>query len=163
MFIRLLFHCFHLSKGIEDAFKTAATEVSLLAGTDEFNATELFGVGEFLPSTVYPSFQMFTIKDSSTTWQQCSITRFHTILMLGLHLQKKRCSRAGRTQHATAHSFSFCWNALYHLSSSTHYCEIKLLVSACNIGVCEEGDLAFNSILVSCRHGQLRAMDELQE
>ncbi|KAJ7987375.1 hypothetical protein DPEC_G00325840 [Dallia pectoralis] len=30
--------------GIEEAFKTAATEVSLLAGTDEFNATELFGV-----------------------------------------------------------------------------------------------------------------------
>ncbi|KAI7805813.1 isthmin-1 [Triplophysa rosa] len=30
--------------GIEDAFKTAATEVSLLAGTEEFNATELFGV-----------------------------------------------------------------------------------------------------------------------
>ncbi|XP_053731206.1 isthmin-1 [Synchiropus splendidus] len=30
--------------GIEDAFKTAATEVSLLAGTDEFNATELFGI-----------------------------------------------------------------------------------------------------------------------
>ncbi|XP_057705089.1 isthmin-1 [Corythoichthys intestinalis] len=30
--------------GIEDAFKTAATEVSLLAGTDNFNATELFGV-----------------------------------------------------------------------------------------------------------------------
>ncbi|XP_061545931.1 isthmin-1 isoform X2 [Phycodurus eques] len=30
--------------GIEDAFKTAATEVSLLAGTDHFNATELFGV-----------------------------------------------------------------------------------------------------------------------
>ncbi|XP_034041046.1 isthmin-1 isoform X1 [Thalassophryne amazonica] len=30
--------------GIEDAFRTAATEVSLLAGTDEFNATELFGV-----------------------------------------------------------------------------------------------------------------------
>lgn len=36
----------HFSKGIEDAFKTAATEVSLLAGTDEFNATELFGVGK---------------------------------------------------------------------------------------------------------------------
>uniref|UniRef100_A0AAV2MJZ6 Uncharacterized protein n=1 Tax=Knipowitschia caucasica TaxID=637954 RepID=A0AAV2MJZ6_KNICA len=32
--------------GIEDAFKTAATEVSLLAGTDDFNATELFGVDE---------------------------------------------------------------------------------------------------------------------
>ncbi|XP_004077523.1 isthmin-1 [Oryzias latipes] len=30
--------------GIEDTFKTAATEVSLLAGTNEFNATELFGV-----------------------------------------------------------------------------------------------------------------------
>ncbi|XP_061601573.1 isthmin-1 [Cololabis saira] len=30
--------------GFEDAFKTAATEVSLLAGTNEFNATELFGV-----------------------------------------------------------------------------------------------------------------------
>ncbi|XP_018606394.1 isthmin-1-like [Scleropages formosus] len=30
--------------GVEDAFRTAATEVSLLAGTDEFNATELFGV-----------------------------------------------------------------------------------------------------------------------
>lgn len=42
----------HLSEGIEDAFKTAATEVSLLAGTDEFNATELFGVGEILPTLV---------------------------------------------------------------------------------------------------------------
>lgn len=42
----------HLSKGIEDAFKTAATEVSLLAGTDEFNATELFGVGKFMPTLV---------------------------------------------------------------------------------------------------------------
>ncbi|XP_023686836.2 isthmin-1-like [Paramormyrops kingsleyae] len=30
--------------GIEDAFRTAATEVSLLAGTDDFNATELFSV-----------------------------------------------------------------------------------------------------------------------
>ncbi|KAJ8248059.1 hypothetical protein GJAV_G00237790 [Gymnothorax javanicus] len=30
--------------GFEDAFKTAATEVSILAGTDGFNATELFGV-----------------------------------------------------------------------------------------------------------------------
>ncbi|XP_046884625.1 isthmin-1 [Hypomesus transpacificus] len=30
--------------GIEDAFKTAATEVTLLVGTDDFNATELFGV-----------------------------------------------------------------------------------------------------------------------
>ncbi|XP_039594275.1 isthmin-1 [Polypterus senegalus] len=30
--------------GIEDTFRTAATEVSLLAGTDDFNATELFGV-----------------------------------------------------------------------------------------------------------------------
>lgn len=42
----------HISKGIEDAFKTAATEVSLLAGTDEFNATELFGVGKIQPSLV---------------------------------------------------------------------------------------------------------------
>ena len=42
----------HLSKGIEDAFKTAATEVSLLAGTDEFNATELFGVGKIPPTLV---------------------------------------------------------------------------------------------------------------
>lgn len=38
--------CTRLSEGIEDAFRTAATEVSLLAGTNEFNATELFGVGE---------------------------------------------------------------------------------------------------------------------
>ncbi|KAL4641386.1 isthmin-1 [Arapaima gigas] len=30
--------------GIEDAFKTAATEVSLLTGSDEFNATELFSI-----------------------------------------------------------------------------------------------------------------------
>uniref|UniRef100_A0A1A8FCG4 Isthmin 1 n=1 Tax=Nothobranchius korthausae TaxID=1143690 RepID=A0A1A8FCG4_9TELE len=30
--------------GVEDAFKTATTEVSLLAGKNEFNATELFGV-----------------------------------------------------------------------------------------------------------------------
>lgn len=44
--------CIHLFKGIEDAFKTAATEVSLLAGTDEFNATELFGVGKILSSLV---------------------------------------------------------------------------------------------------------------
>lgn len=51
----LLIHlslCIHLSKGIEDAFKTAATEVSLLAGTDEFNATELFGVGKIGPPLV---------------------------------------------------------------------------------------------------------------
>lgn len=39
-------NCICLSEGIEDAFRTAATEVSLLAGTNEFNATELFGVGE---------------------------------------------------------------------------------------------------------------------
>lgn len=43
----------YLSTGIEDAFKTAATEVSLLAGTDEFNATELFGVGKTLLSVVF--------------------------------------------------------------------------------------------------------------
>lgn len=51
--VDLLIHlslCIHLSKGIEDAFKTAATEVSLLAGTDEFNATELFGVGKIFLS-----------------------------------------------------------------------------------------------------------------
>ncbi|MGH0123814.1 UNVERIFIED_CONTAM: hypothetical protein FKN15_029936, partial [Acipenser sinensis] len=30
--------------GIEETFRTAATEVGLLAGTDDFNATELFGV-----------------------------------------------------------------------------------------------------------------------
>ncbi|KAM4043431.1 isthmin-1 [Anomaloglossus baeobatrachus] len=30
--------------GIEDTFRTAATEVSLLAGNEEFNATKLFGV-----------------------------------------------------------------------------------------------------------------------
>lgn len=30
--------------GIEDTFRTAATEVSLLAGTESFNATKLFGV-----------------------------------------------------------------------------------------------------------------------
>jgi len=59
--------CIHLFEGIEDAFKTAATEVSLLAGTDEFNATELFGVGKIplltiphsdtraLSETVHPS------------------------------------------------------------------------------------------------------------
>lgn len=40
--------------GIEDAFKTAATEVSLLAGTDEFNATELFGVGKKLSFSPFP-------------------------------------------------------------------------------------------------------------
>nr|XP_055229503.1 isthmin-1 isoform X2 [Gorilla gorilla gorilla] len=31
--------------GIEDTFRTAATEVSLLAGSEEFNATKLFEVG----------------------------------------------------------------------------------------------------------------------
>lgn len=40
-----------LRKGIEDAFRTAATEVSLLAGTNDFNATELFGVGETPPTS----------------------------------------------------------------------------------------------------------------
>ena len=44
--------CIYLPKGIEDAFKTAATEVSLLAGTNEFNATELFGVGKNLSAFV---------------------------------------------------------------------------------------------------------------
>lgn len=45
--------------GIEDAFKTAATEVSLLAGTEDFNATELFGVGkQFRPAV--PLLDVFT-------------------------------------------------------------------------------------------------------
>lgn len=35
-----------LSLGIEDTFRTAATEVSLLAGSEEFNATKLFEVGK---------------------------------------------------------------------------------------------------------------------
>lgn len=43
-----------LCTGIEDAFKTAATEVSLLAGTEEFNATELFGVGELFCNLTSP-------------------------------------------------------------------------------------------------------------
>lgn len=40
-----------LCLGIEDTFRTAATEVSLLAGSEEFNATKLFEVGKesFLP------------------------------------------------------------------------------------------------------------------
>lgn len=46
---QLLIVCFiHVPEGFEDAFKTAATEVSLLAGKNEFNATELFGVGKML-------------------------------------------------------------------------------------------------------------------
>lgn len=36
-----------LSLGIEDTFRTAATEVSLLAGSEEFNATKLFEVGKW--------------------------------------------------------------------------------------------------------------------
>lgn len=32
--------------GLEDTFRTAATEVSLLAGSEEFNATKLFEVGK---------------------------------------------------------------------------------------------------------------------
>lgn len=80
----LLIHlslCIHLSKGIEDAFKTAATEVSLLAGTDEFNATELFGVGEILPTLVL----LQTIPHSDVlTLSKCSFTHF-AFLMLGLH------------------------------------------------------------------------------
>lgn len=32
--------------GIEDTFRTAATEVSLLAGSEDFNATKLFEVGK---------------------------------------------------------------------------------------------------------------------
>ena len=35
-----------LCLGIEDTFRTAATEVSLLAGSEEFNATKLFEVGK---------------------------------------------------------------------------------------------------------------------
>lgn len=34
--------------GIEDTFRTAATEVSLLAGSEDFNATKLFEVGKQL-------------------------------------------------------------------------------------------------------------------
>lgn len=49
--------CIRLSEGIEDAFRTAATEVSLLAGTNEFNATELFGVGESPHTSVSLSFR----------------------------------------------------------------------------------------------------------
>lgn len=38
-----------LCLGIEDTFRTAATEVSLLAGSEEFNATKLFEVGKNFP------------------------------------------------------------------------------------------------------------------
>ena len=68
-----------LSKGIEDAFKTAATEVSLLAGTDEFNATELFGVGE----TLLVFLQPVPHSDISTTRQQHSFAHL-SFLTLGL-------------------------------------------------------------------------------
>lgn len=37
-----------LCLGIEDTFRTAATEVSLLTGSEEFNATKLFEVGKSL-------------------------------------------------------------------------------------------------------------------
>lgn len=43
-----------LCLGIEDTFRTAATEVSLLTGSEEFNATKLFEVGK--------SFSLFLIQ-----------------------------------------------------------------------------------------------------
>lgn len=83
--------CIHLPKGIEDAFKTAATEVSLLAGTDEFNATELFGVGKILPCLTpdYPSFRCsYAIKDSSSIWQQCSFTHLAFLVLRSITVQR---------------------------------------------------------------------------
>lgn len=98
----------HLSSGIEDAFRTAATEVSLLAGTNEFNATELFGVGEPPHTSVNLSFRCSsTIIGSSATWQQCSAVH-SAFLTLGLNsfigAEMKMCSRK---QHSgTAPSLS---------------------------------------------------------
>lgn len=48
-----------LCLGIEDTFRTAATEVSLLAGSEEFNATKLFEVGKetFVP-IFYPNIDL---------------------------------------------------------------------------------------------------------
>lgn len=120
----LVFHLslgIHLSKGIEDAFKTAATEVSLLAGTDEFNATELFGVGEILPTLVL--LKTIPHSDFPTLSQNLNLAalfvQHFAFLMLRLHThyctEMKMC-RAGRAQHAATHSFSFCVSVLNQLS-----------------------------------------------
>lgn len=53
-----------LSLGIEDTFRTAATEMSLLAGSEEFNATKLFEVGK-QPSQGVFSFRIGSDKQAS--------------------------------------------------------------------------------------------------
>lgn len=82
-----------LSEGIEDAFKTAATEVSLLAGTDEFNATELFGVGEVLRPVLFFSSRRSLVhmlpryqRRRKTTWQPRSLTQ---LAFLALRLKMR--------------------------------------------------------------------------
>lgn len=89
--------CIRLSEGIEDAFRTAATEVSLLAGTNEFNATELFGVGEPPHTSVSLSFRCSSaIIFRSSAWQQRAFVHF-AFLTLGLPsiicAEMKMCSR----------------------------------------------------------------------
>ncbi|XP_015272700.1 PREDICTED: isthmin-like [Gekko japonicus] len=51
--------------GIEDTFRTAATEVSLLAGSEEFNATKLFEVVNDLPACpcAYPTEVAYSTAD----------------------------------------------------------------------------------------------------
>lgn len=99
--------CIHLSTGIEDAFKTAATEVSLLAGTDEFNATELFGVGKILSVLVLlPQSDGRAVKDSSSIWQQCTAQyscahlAFLILWLCPITVQRWKCS-AGQEEHST--------------------------------------------------------------
>lgn len=91
--------CINLSAGIEDAFRTAATEVSLLAGTNEFNATELFGVGEPLHTSANLSFRSSAVIGSSSTWKQRFFMYFAflTLPSLNVHsiicVEAKMCSR----------------------------------------------------------------------
>lgn len=47
-----------LCLGIEDTFRTAATEVSLLAGSEDFNATKLFEVGKKIFFIFYPNIDL---------------------------------------------------------------------------------------------------------
>lgn len=128
---------FHLSEGIEDAFRTAATEVSLLAGTDEFNATELFGVGKIFASSCvtphYPSFRCsYSIKG---IFFHLATVLLHTLSIPHAHAVLHYCA-TGQEEHSMQLPTPSLLSVLTKLSEHTLILNISLLVSSSAVGKC---------------------------
>lgn len=128
---------FHLSEGIEDAFRTAATEVSLLAGTDEFNATELFGVGKIFASSCvtphYPSFRCsYSIKG---IFFHLAAVLLHTLSIPHARAVLHYCA-TGQEERSMQLPTPSLLSVLTKLSKHTLILNISLLISSSAVGEC---------------------------